>query len=445
MLYIYHSKHQNTKSRLLRIQIPIKIYEKIKNSFVSIKINNAEFFYKISNERRFVVPKELKGKINFQKENQITIEKLKFIKRTGKNIVIKKEKLDLLSFIPDKLRSGTKINLLLWKNSLICFYKSPKGTLRKIEIRKEVPLEFCRLLGYYQAEGGKEKKIKKSGRQVVFTNTHINLISDFIILSKNLFKTNLWNAEIRIKKANKMKEALIQNMLKKLGINKKNIKIRIGDNLKDFSIRLYICSTILSDIIIRIMENIKNYLITENILNKKNNLKMYISFMQGLFAGDGNYNTYKNKKGGVHHRLIFYEEDYNYALQYKKLLKKIGMESKIIKIKDKNLFIIRATLNWDFLLLIKELGLFDCHIHHKTSLIESIKRHKSYRSHKYLISMPNKIDIKKVQKVIKKEKVICYNWLKKMVERGVIIKRDANRWELSEKGKRIKRILKEIS
>lgn len=447
MFYRYYSKKPSTISRIVRIRIPPKIYKKIRNNFVNIKINNTiEFLYKISKEKRFVIPKEINKEINFLDNNLIEIEEIKPIKRTREKIKIKNNKIELIQIIPRNTRSGMPINLIIKKEKLICFYKSKRGMLRKIELKKEVPLEFCRFLGYYQAEGGKEKKInKRKGRQVVFTNTNQEIISDFLSLSKNMLETNLWYVEIRLKENNRKKEEFIKNMLENLGIDKKNIKIRIEKNLKDFSIRLYICSTILSDIIIKLMEEVKNYLIIKNVVDSKENLKMYVSFMQGLFAGDGNYNAYKNKEGGTHHKLIFYEEDYKYALQYCKLLKKIGINSKVIKIKNKHLFIIKSTLNWKYLLLIKELGLFDYHARHKSSLIKAIQKHKSYKSHKYLADIDKDFNIEKIQDIMKKERVICYNWIRKMIDRGMVIKKDINQWSLSKESKRINKILSEIS
>jgi len=447
MLYRYHSKCLNGGSKILRIKVPSKIHHEIKNDFVRIRINkNIEFLYKISEEKRFVVPKALTNKINFLGNNLIEITNIKLLKQQKDETIVKNGKINLIQIIPKKMRSGSPISILIKGDELICFCKSFRGALRKIEIKKGVPLEFCRFLGYYQAEGGKEKKInKENGRQVVFTNTNANIIRDFIILSKKVIKEELWNIEIKLKKRNRKKEENLKNMLEELGINKKDIKIKIERNLRDFSIRLYICSTILSDIIIGLMETIKDYLIDEStLLTNKSNLKMYVSFIQGLFAGDGNYNAYQNKLGGVHHRLIFYEEDYNYALQYKKLLEKAGIGSKIIKIKNKNLFIVRATLNWELLLLIKELELFDYHKSHGASLKKFIKIHKSYRSHKHLVYLGDNIDIERIQELIKKERVICYNWIKKMVDRGVMIKKDRGLWKLSEKGERIKKVLSKI-
>ncbi len=443
MFYTFSPKTPNINKRIVRIQIPPEIHKKIKGNFVKIKINNIELLDKISSEKRFVISKEIKEKIKFLKQNTIIIEELKEKKRTPRKFILNNN-LNLINFLPEKTRDGTKINIIEKDNNLICFIKNFKGRLRQIMIKKEVPLEFCRLLGYYQAEGGKNKIIKKrKGREVVLTNTNFDLIKDFISLSKHLIDIVNWNVEIKLTKRDKQKENFIKNKLIELGIIRSNIKIRTEEKLKNFSIRLSIYSTLLSDIILNFMNCIKKELIKKDVLDKYY-LKIYTFFMQGLFSGDGNYNIYKNKNRGTHHRLIFFEEDKNYALDYQKLLKKIEIESNVIKIKDKNLYIVRATLNWEFLLLIEELKLFDYHKKHKEALINSIKAHKRYKSNKHLIELENNFNIKQICDISNKSKVISYNWIKKRINNNLIVKNKINDWSLSLKGKRVRNILKNL-
>ncbi len=443
MYYRFYTKTPNINDKIVRIQIPPKIHKKIKGNFVKIKINNIELLDKISSEKRFVIPKNLKQKIKFSNKNEIIIKMIKNKKKNKKESIVN-GKLNVIKFIPEKTREGTKINIIEEGSNLICYIKNFKGRLNQVIIKKEVPFEFCRLLGYYQAEGAKEKIIKKRrGRQVVITNTNFNLIKDFISLSKNLIEINNWNVEVKSTKRNESKGEFLEKRLIELGIQKNKIKRRKEEKLKDFSIRLSIYSTLLSDIILNFMDCLRRKLIKEDILERKY-LEIYINFMQGLFSGDGNYNTYKNKEGGTHHRVIFYEGDNNYAIDYQKLLKKLGIESNVIKIKDKNLYIVRATLNWKGLLLLQELKLFEYHKKHKETLINSIKTHKSYKSNKHLIKLGDNFDIKQICNIINKSKVIGYNWIKKMVDSDLIVKNKINDWSLSLEGKRIRNILKRI-
>ncbi|GBE20278.1 hypothetical protein BMS3Abin17_01016 [archaeon BMS3Abin17] len=441
MFYTFSPKTPNINKRVVRIQIPTKIYKKIKNNFVKINVNGTELIDKITSEKRFVIPKE--QKIIFSNQNIVKIEIIKNKKRKKKSFIVNK-KIDILNWLPEKNREEVKINIIGNKDNLTCFIKNFKGRVRQVIIKKYVPLEFCRLLGYYQAEGGKEKIIKKRrGREVVITNTNLDLVKDFIFLSKYLIDASNWNAEIKLTKRNELKEKFIIKELIKLGVKKNKIKIRKEKKLKDFSIRLSICSTLLSDIILNFMNCIRKKLIERRPLGKNYKI-MYINFMQGLFSGDGNYNTFKNKDGGTHHRLIFYEGNKNYAIDYQKLLRNEGIKSNIIKIKDKNLYIIRTTLNWELLLLLKELNLFDYHKKHKEALVSSIKSHKRYKSNKYLIKLGDNFNIKQICEVSNKSKVICYNWIKKMVNNNLIVKNKINDWSSSLGGKRIKGILKNL-
>lgn len=443
MYYKFISKKPKMSGKLTRIYIPARILKKVKGKFVKIKINrDIEFIDKI-NEKRFVIPKKLIERIKFLNKNTINMKRIIYEKKVKRGI-IKNKRLNLIALIPEKTRSGTPIKIKREKGCLICFCKSFNGSLREIKLNKDASLDFCRLLGYYQAEGAKEKRIRKrKGRQVVITNTNLDLISDFVKLSEEIIKPEIWKAEIGLKRITNKKVKLTKNRLIKLGILGKNIKIRTEEKLKDFSIRLFICSTLLSDIIINFMDTIRTKLTKQNLVNK-NYLEIYKNFMQGLFAGDGNYNTYKNKKGGTHYKLIFYEGDKKYAEDYQKLLNKIGFDSKILKIKDKNLYIVKCVLNWRYLLLLQEMELFNYHKKHKESLINSINNHKRYKSHKYLISLKDNFNIKQICSIIKKDKTTCYNWIKSMIDENLIVKNKVNDWSISKEGKRVRGILTKV-
>ena len=188
------------------------------------------------------------------------------------------------------------------------------------------------------------------------------------------------------------------------------------------------------------MNEIREELIELDI-SKIPNKNIYSNFIQGLFAGDGHYATYKNKEGGRHHRLIFYERDEPYAIDYQKLLEKVGIKNKIIKEKNKNMCIVRATLNWYFLLKIFDLKLFNFHEKHMMTLKNSIISHKRYKSFKYLCQLDNKFSIQDVEKILKKKRVICYNWIKKMMNYGPIEKNKINNWSLTKEGKKVRDII----
>ena len=164
-----------------------------------------------------------------------------------------------------------------------------------------------------------------------------------------------------------------------------------------------------------------------------------------MFAGDGNFNRYKNKFGGNHFRLNFFEAKENYAEEISLLLNKIGINNKIKKKNNKNMFIIRATLNWEKLLLIENLGLLNFHSRHKNSLKEAIQSHNSYKSHKSLIGLKDRFNIKDLMRINKKLKIYNYNWIKDMISYNIVKKNRKNDWSLTNKGIKIKKILSELS
>ena len=188
------------------------------------------------------------------------------------------------------------------------------------------------------------------------------------------------------------------------------------------------------------LDKIKDLLIKQGI-TKGYHKKMYVYYLQGLFAGDGNFNVFKNKMNGNHLRLIFYEEKLDYAKEAKKLLNKIGLKNKIKKDSRKNMYLIKATLNWKKILLLQKLKIFDFHEKHKLRLIKTIKNHKRYKSHKHIIKLKKRFNITDMVETSRKDKTTCYNWARKMIECKLVIKNDKNDWSLTEKGDEVKNIL----
>lgn len=125
-------------------------------------------------------------------------------------------------------------------------------------------------------------------------------------------------------------------------------------------------------------------------------------------------------------------------------MEKIGLTVKINKLKSKNMFIIRATLNWNHLLNIYKLGLFRHHENHSKALVNSIIRHKRYKSHKHLVKINENFNIQNACEVTQKNKVITYNWIGSMIDYGLVKKINKNNWFLTKEGNLIKALLLRI-
>ena len=189
MYYTYVTSKPNLNNKRIRINIPKEIYRKIKDRYVLISINDISFKYKISNERRFVINRKVLDNINFDKEFKIKIKPIKEKNNLNKKILIN-NKINISYLIPKKTQASNRILKIEKNNKLECFYQS-EGGIREVEIAKETPLEFCRLLGYYQAEGGKPKFVEGEGRQISFINTKIDIVKDFFTLSTAFFNSTL--------------------------------------------------------------------------------------------------------------------------------------------------------------------------------------------------------------------------------------------------------------
>ena len=95
-----------------------------------------------------------------------------------------------------------------------------------------------------------------------------------------------------------------------------------------------------------------------------------------------------------------------------------------------------------YLLLLQDLKLFEYHKKHRESLVNSIKNHNKYRSHKYLTKLKINFDINNICNISNKNKTTCYNWIRKMIGQNLIIKNKVNDWSLSPQGIKIREVLK---
>lgn len=355
-----------------RIWLPKHVQNIIGDEFIEVRIKNICFITKLTKDGRFFIRKKI-GKRFPNKQSRIQVIILKNLDRSKK--FISKNRVDILAFVPKKTLSGYNI-LALEKKDKIELWYSTKGGPNEIKINRFVPIYILRLLGYWQAEGGKLKLKKRRGREFNFTNKSIKIILDFLRLSENLIDPSLWRVSIRHNPSLPKKEITkISNILKKREITK--IKIKPAERIKTFTIKLWISNSLLAETLSNMVNFFRKYLIKSEI--NRVNEKLLIYFLQGLLAGDGSFFSKRDKYGSLHSRMSVYESNLNYIEDYKNLLNKLNINGHIRKEKNKNLYIFTAYTNWKTLLTLREKELFEYSENNKNKIINAINNHRGYK------------------------------------------------------------------
>ncbi len=433
------------KTKIKNGRIWLKNLNEFKGRFIEIFIANkdkeASFITFLSKDKRIYIPIKIRETLKIKDE--VNIVKIKIIEnKKRRKFLLKNNLMDLISVIPEKTLSGYDIVVIEKDDSYLCWYCT-QGRPKELLIKKEIPGVFLRFLGYYQAEGGKPKLTKRRGRTLSFSNTKFEIIKDFFKLSENLLDKNLWNATINYNKKIERKdiEDLILK-LKELGIQKDKIKIHPREKIKNYSIILWISNSILAETI----DNLNNK--SRDLILKTKNKALFENYFRGVIAGDGNFFSYRDKKGSLHSWLSIYEEKEHYILRYKEILEKYGLNGKIRKDKDKNLYILVILANWEKLLNLLKYDIFLYTPKHKDRLLWTIKNHKKYRALKYLTKLEDKFDIKDIKNISNKNYSYAAHWIKKRKREDIILPKEIieNRqsWELTDKGKEVRKILRLI-
>jgi len=340
-----------------RIWLPRDVQSRITNIFIRVHIERLSFITKINKDGRLVIPKEILFGLNIinNSHHNVKIEILQSLDKPEN--FLKDGYVDLLFFVSRKTLSGFDVLVLEEANNKLRLWYSTKGRPNEIVINRFVSFKFVRLLGYYQAEGGKLKLTKRRGRELNFTNTSLDIIQDFINLSKDLINITEWKASIRYKENTKETEiASLVKILNDFGVN--NVYTHSAKIIDKCSVRLWITSSLIVELVYNCMNSIRKYL--ANGEPNQLNLTLASYFLQGVIAGDGNIYCVKGKKHSLHPRLSIFESNEECIKDYYKLLMKFGIIGNYVKRKGKNLFIYSGYINKHNLQSVLSNRLLDC-------------------------------------------------------------------------------------
>ncbi len=420
----------------------MRIHGLSQNRLFRIKVTRQNksdtFFYVTNKDKRIFIPKKLRSdlKINSYDTVKATYSLVPILKR--KSNLFMNNKFNIPAFVPEKTLSNYPI-FLTESNRKVFACCSTRGGIRSIILDKTIPLSFSKCLGYYQAEGSKNKLVKGEGREFSFTNTSLPILKDFIELFHLLANKDLLKASIYFNP--KLSLSTIQDLKKEFvsyGLIQENIKFYPADRLKKYSVNLFISNSMFSDIFNHALKVFRNYLIST-----EDHSYLALLFLKGVIAGDGTLSKNRDKHGSLHSKINIYEQHKEVVNDYKQILDNFNFKGKIKKDKHKDLYTLTININWRRLLLLLDFDLLE-NKSHKEKLIWLITNHKRYKSLKHFTSLPSNFNIQALKQQIPARKVILYNWLQKRVREGLISKELVNSWNLTKDGIQLKETLNKL-
>ncbi|MBI2172862.1 MAG: hypothetical protein HYT73_01475 [Candidatus Aenigmarchaeota archaeon] len=426
-------------SRLIskRIWVPKRLHNNLQNNFYEFKIERGNdkinFLSRLSKDGRLVIPK------SFPFENgEVRVTARKVRNSARPKIFLTKTRIDLLGLIPKKTLTDYEILAIPKLNKILLWYFASKGRPNEITINRYVYSDFCRLLGYYRAEGGKPRISYRRGREFSFTNSSMEIISDFVGLFGSLSDVNLLKASIRFSDKSQNKIAKIKNQLINLGLPPDCIRYGKGGKIRDFNVRLYITNSILSEFI----NNSESCM--RKICSERKWKNFSIEYLNGVISGDGSLYVWRDKKGSNHARLQIFEPNKSALDDISCILESFGIRGRILN-SDRKMYIYVASLNWTNCLLVYKNKLAGL----KSNVLKPhIKGHKRFRPMSLFLLLPRKFTTSDFRKITKKSYGYSATWLKDREKEGLVKKigkeDNKNVWLLKDSAYDLIKILKSL-
>jgi len=332
--------------------IPKEARKKLKPKdivIVSIKKKSIEYSFVgfVRNDNRIYVRSSTRKTLNISKGNivDIKIKKLEEILRS--KIIIKENKIDLLSLIPKRSRKGFPIRIFHDSDRLIIYEDVKRGhSANPLIINRFVSLDFCKFLGLLQAEG--EKGLNKmGGNALTFTNILFSLlklvidvireigIEDQLIVVRVLVPkgthkkkvkktidkfyiiTNLSTKKIRINSIDKFKTTFDKNEQKF-----KNIVIR------NIAFTIKIERTLFNELVLNSIFLIRKFLVKKKSFNKTEKL-IACNFLSGIVMGDGTIGIGVDKRNSRKFFIEIKDADIHNLRECQEIFNKLTFKTKL--------------------------------------------------------------------------------------------------------------------
>lgn len=434
-----------------RINLPERLKNLNSTFVVKLYKNGSIVDYILSipkNETRFRIPKNILQNLKIGKNDivDLRIRKVKKLVSRPKKM-FRANKINLLYFIPKSTIKGYQYIVIPKSKFLKIWYKTPVGRPHEIMIKRYVPLDFVRFLGYIQSEGGKLPKIipKRRGFELNFTNKLINLHKDVVDLGEEAgISRNLWKVicTYNPKISKSFLQSKIKEFFRETGLEKNKLNLKISERVKKITFKIYINKTSLFEITYNTMNVIRKY------LHASDNIKLKIEFLRGLFAGDGSIGIARDKS--LHVAIMLFEGDKEFAEDYLKILKTLNLNCKLRKDNKKDMYVITINGNWNVLNFFYKNRIFYNVLHNRKKLLTAISLHDKYRVLSYLRSLKNKKTTYDLKKELNWNYGRLRKWLILRCKEGMIRKigfknYEGNIWVLTDKGLKTCKFINDIN
>jgi hypothetical protein len=274
------------------------------------------------------IKKAIVDELKLKEDNKISLKIEKFCQIPKTKSLIYKNKIDLLSFLPEITTKGSETyaeEVIINEESFVrAVSMHSRGSSNQILLKRFIePNLFGKLLGQIQAEG-----TKTNYNVVEFCNKNLFELKDFIYFLSQLgiHKDKLSvKLDYNIYFKDKLSE-IIKEFQDFSGLNV-NYLSSSNRKAKGYGFKIIVRNTILSELLLKSLKVMKKYL---EDLKWDNNL---ISFSEGylskVLCGDGSFELTSKKRRKIQSRLTIADGNLDNLKHYKIILEKWGFHPHI--------------------------------------------------------------------------------------------------------------------
>jgi len=341
------------------LYFPLKIQKKLNIPFgelVKITLKKKDKTHKILTKYNYniTLKKEVIKKLDLSKGDiiDVLLEKPPLTKRPL--FPFFRHKADLLFFLPERNKKGSNIYFeteLIGSEEVIRIESiHQRGSSSQIVLRRYLdPKLFGLFLGQMQAEGTKTNHdaLEFCNKSLFELKDFINFL-DYLGLSKDKLCVKM-DYHIKFKKD---LDEISKNFEKVLGI-KINYFSGSDKNGGGYGFKIIVRSTILSELFLNALVNMRNYLLT---LDFSGVIRLFFeSYLAKILSGDGSFELTSKKRKKIQSRLTIADGNLDYLNHYKILLEKFGFHPRIYP----RFQFIRALCNLEQAKKLLEISAFD--------------------------------------------------------------------------------------
>lgn len=336
-------------------------------------------------DERVRIPKDISNCLRLKKVSKIELMAVSRVARPPQpNRFIDDNRIDMLFFVP--CRTYSKLPVICRKyienkeEFLECWYRS-KGRPLELRLKRYVSTDFLELLGYYQAEGAKQKLRSRRGRPFMFTNTKERIIRRVV--------TELYGLGIKPDSISlyarynpEKKKAMVRRinrLASELKLQKERVRAGPAPRIANVTFNVVVNNSLFGETIMEAMNYFRKRFAKKIRYSEPD---LCYKFLRGLFDGDGSFFAYRDKS--LHIRMMLYDANQDYMEDYKKILGNLRIHSSMVKDPFKNLYKLTINGNWKTISHFLEADIFSLNDKKQTMFLNAILEHERFDTMKPL-------------------------------------------------------------